>query len=60
MLREELIAEMEKLVGIGHDIQNNMEAAETVEQDVYETIMNNYRGKLEISYQIQDLDIIQI
>lgn len=46
MLREELVASMEELRGIGNDIQNNMEAAESVEQEVYETIMQNYRNKL--------------
>ena len=51
---------MEELRGIGNDIQNNMEAAESVEQEVYETIMQNYRNKLQFSFEVQNLQISQI
>ena len=43
--------ELESLSGIICDIQNNMEAVETVEAEVYQTIMENYRNKLEVSYE---------
>jgi hypothetical protein len=54
--RDSLSAELEGLLGIGNDIENNMEAVESVEAEVYQTIMQNYQAKLNISYQLEDLD----
>jgi hypothetical protein len=42
--------EVEELVGIGNDIQNNMEAVEQVEAAIYDSIMDNYRHKAELAY----------
>ena len=58
--RDTLSVEMEGLVGITVDIENNMEAVETVDQEVYETIMQNYRTKLELTYQMQEIDIREV
>ena len=48
LIRESLEAEIEELVGVGNDIQNNMEAVETVEHPIYESIMENYKIKLNL------------
>lgn len=45
---------------IGTDIENNMEAVQTVEASVYETIMNNYRSKLEGSYEVSQKKIQKV
>mgnify|MGYP006373860001 FL=1 len=57
LLRESMQQQVEELANIGNDIQNNMEAVQMVELPIYESIMLNYRHKLELSSEYHDIDL---
>jgi RNA-splicing ligase RtcB len=56
-MRESFQHEIEELLAIGNDIQNNIEAVETVEVDIYEQIMENYRKKAELAFEFHQVEI---
>lgn len=49
--------EIEELIGVGNDIQNNMEAVEMVELHIYESIMDNYREKVELAKEYLQVEL---
>lgn len=56
-LREAMHGEIEELIGVGNDIQNNMEAVEMVELHIYESIMGNYREKVELAKEYLQVEL---
>lgn len=49
--------EIEELIGIGNDIQNNMEAVEMVELHIYLSIMDNYREKAALAKEYLEVEL---
>ena len=57
VIRDCLESEINELMRIGMDIQNNMEAVESVEGPIFASIMQNYKNKVIISQEYNHLDI---